>query len=264
MAEDYLTICNKLPETAAEILRCEVGSSAHGVSLAGTDDFDMMAIAVEKPRYVLGTGTFEHKIYRTAEIREGKKSVPSQPGDIDLAIYSLRKYARLAAKGNPTVLLALYGPVLTSTWAGALLRQNRHLFMSKQVGKSFLGYMQAQRERLEGKRGQMRVTRKDLIDQFGFDTKYAMHVLRLGYQGVQLMSTGTMPVPIDDPFRKFLIGVRLGHQDLKSVLGLADVLEGELKALSDNSDWPEQPHYTGIDCVLTEIYSGVWEDEGYL
>lgn len=263
MAE-HLTVCNELPQTAMEILRCEVGSSAHGVSLQGKDDFDMMAIAVERPRFVLGTGSFEHKIYRTAEIREGKKSVPSQPGDIDLTVYSLRKFARLAAQGNPTIQMMLYGPVLHSTPAGDLLRANRHLFASKQVGERFLGYMIAQRERLRGERGQMRTTRQELIDAHGFDTKYAMHVLRLGYQGVQFLSTGVIPVPIDDPYRKFLIGVRLGHQDLKSVVTLADVLEGELKGLLDSSEMPAHPNYEAIDNLLIEIYTGVWRDEGLL
>jgi uncharacterized protein len=31
-------------------------------------------------------------------------------GDTDLVIYSLRKYLRLAVKGNPTVMLPLFAP----------------------------------------------------------------------------------------------------------------------------------------------------------
>ena len=34
----------------------------------------------------------------------------SGAGDLDLVIYSLRKWARLAAQGNPTVLLLLFVP----------------------------------------------------------------------------------------------------------------------------------------------------------
>ena len=35
---------------------------------------------------------------------------PSGPGDVDLSTYSLRKYLRLAANGNPTVLNLLFSP----------------------------------------------------------------------------------------------------------------------------------------------------------
>jgi hypothetical protein len=34
--------------------------------------------------------------------------MPSGPGDLDLTIYGLRKYCRMALKGSPTVLLLLF------------------------------------------------------------------------------------------------------------------------------------------------------------
>lgn len=255
-----VTISNQLPETCREILRCEVGSSAHGVSLPGQDDFDMMAIAVERPPYVTGISIFEHKIYRTAEERAGRPNVPSQPGDIDLTIYSLRKFARLAAQGNPTVLMMLYGPVLASDEFGEKLRQHKHLFSSRQVGKRFLGYMTAQKERLKGERGQMRTTRQDLIDAYGYDTKYAMHVLRLGYQGTIFMAGGGIPVPIDEPFRQFLIGLRQGKESFETVIEMAEDFEQTLVKQIKNGTLPENPDIEGINALLRDIYIEAWDD----
>jgi hypothetical protein len=39
--------------------------------------------------------------------------------------------------------------------------------------------------------------RPELVAVHGYDTKYAMHALRLGLQGIELLSTGriTLPVP---------------------------------------------------------------------
>jgi hypothetical protein len=78
----------------------------HGIAIAGTDDHDEMGVFVEPPERVLGlVGPVPHYVFRTQP--EGARS---GPGDVDLVLYSLRKYLRLATKGNPTALLPLYAP----------------------------------------------------------------------------------------------------------------------------------------------------------
>ena len=87
------------------VLRTVVGSQVHGVVRAGTDDRDEMAITIEPPEYAIGLHRFEHWSYRTQP-----DGVPSGPGDLDLIVYSLRRYCQLALKGSPTVLLPLFAP----------------------------------------------------------------------------------------------------------------------------------------------------------
>src|SRR3979409_2518531 len=87
------------------ILRCQVGSGVHGTAIEGQDDRDEMGICIEPPEFVIGLERFEQYIYRTQP--EGARS---GPGDLDLIIYSLRKWMRLALDGNPTVLLPLFVP----------------------------------------------------------------------------------------------------------------------------------------------------------
>lgn len=254
-------VFNQHPDLCRQILRCEVGSSSHGVNISGQDDFDMMAIGIERPEAVLGTRQFEHHIYRTAEIREGKKSVPSQPGDIDLTIYSLRKFARLAAQGNPSVLLALYAPAMQiDTW-GKSLRLNHGIFQSKNVLRRFLGYMTAQMERLKGERGQMRTTRQPLIDKYGYDTKYAMHVLRLGYQGVKYAETGKIECPLAEAARFSLIEVRHGRYAFDQVISAAEAYVQALKLAIKESDFPDEPDYAAIDRYISAVYRDVWNHE---
>lgn len=64
-----------------------------------------MAITIEPPEYAIGLHRFEHWSYRTQP-----DGVPSGPGDLDLIVYSLRRYCQLALKGSPTVLLPLFAP----------------------------------------------------------------------------------------------------------------------------------------------------------
>ncbi len=96
------------PEVALpnEILRSVVGSGVHGIAIEGTDDHDEMGVYIEPPEYVLGvTSRRDDYIWRTQP-----EGVRSGHGDTDLVLYSLRKYLRLALKGNPTVMLPLYAP----------------------------------------------------------------------------------------------------------------------------------------------------------
>ncbi|HKF16693.1 MAG TPA: nucleotidyltransferase domain-containing protein [Candidatus Dormibacteraeota bacterium] len=172
------------------ILRGTVGSTAHGLHLGGTDDRDEMGVAIEPPSRLIGLVPFEHYVYRTAEERTSHDTTADQrrrgrtprsmPGDLDLVVYSLRKYTRLAANGNPTVQILLFVEPLHSTRWGDRLRAEADMFASREAGARFLGYLRAQRERLLGQRGQMRVTRTELIEAHGYDTKFAMHALRLG------------------------------------------------------------------------------------
>ena len=152
--------------------------------LGGTDDRDEKGVCVEPCRYVVGFGKLEQWVHRSAAEREGRAGARSQAGDLDLTIYSLRKWARLALQGNPTVLLLLYLPddaVVIRTSVGQQLQKLAPAFASRNAGKRFLGYLEAQRQRLVGERGQRDVNRVELIEQFGYDTKYAMHLIRLGH-----------------------------------------------------------------------------------
>jgi len=95
------------PEFAAiaergTVLRCQVGSEVHGIAVPGHGDRDEIGMCIEPPEYVIGLRSFEQYLYRTQP--EGSRS---GPGDLDVTVYSLRKWTRLALAGNPTVLIPL-------------------------------------------------------------------------------------------------------------------------------------------------------------
>jgi hypothetical protein len=149
-----------------EILRTVVGSGVHGIAIEGTDDHDEMGVFIEPPEIVLGLGPpMDHFIWRTQP--EGHRS---GPGDTDRVIYSLRKFLRLAIKGNPTVLLPLFCPdtsVLLGTPLGGELRGLRRAFLSRQAVERFLGYMEGQRQRMTT--GKRVPNRPELVEKYGYD-----------------------------------------------------------------------------------------------
>ena len=250
------------------ILRATVGSTAHGLHLAGTDDRDEMGICIEPPEKVLGLHGFEHWVHRTAEERArargqqvaGGNTPRSEAGDLDLVVYSLRKYARLAAAGNPTVLILLFATPLFATAIGRRLQASADMFASRQAGHRYQGYLRAQREKLLGLRGQIRVTRRDLIEQYGFDTKFAMHALRLGYQGVEYLRTGRLTLPMAEPARSHCFAVRQGGYRLPEVVKAIEEQEQALVGAIAASPLPEHPAQERIDRFLVSAYLDAWSE----
>lgn len=246
-----------LPVGTKTIIRSVVGSTVHGTNVAAQDDRDEMAIAIEPIEYVVGLKHWETTVYRTQP-----EGVRSGPGDLDLVTHSLRKYARLAARGNPTILLMLYAPPIFAEWQGRELLYHRSKFLSRHAGKAFLGYMQAQRERLNGDRGGRHgAMRVELVEQYGFDTKYAGHIIRLGYQGLELMETGHLTLPMRQAERERVVGIRTGKVSLQEVLSQAGEMEADLRALLDTSPLPEEPDREGIDRLLRECYLRTWDEK---
>ena len=83
------------------ILRGLVGSTVHGLNVNdGIEDRDEMGVCVEPMHDAMALwDPFEQFIYRSAAEREGRENARSTAGDLDLTVYSLRKWIRLALKG---------------------------------------------------------------------------------------------------------------------------------------------------------------------
>lgn len=191
--------------TENEILRGVVGSTAHGTAISGQDDRDEMGVFIEPPEYVCGLRECDHYISRTQP-----EGVRSGPGDLDLTMYSLRKFCRLAAQGNPSVLLLLWLPgYITKTGLGNDLVRIRDAFVSREAGQRFLGYLVLQKMKLKGEKAHT-VNRPELVEKYGYDTKFAMHVLRLGLQGLEYMTEGKITMPMREPDLSFCRSVREG------------------------------------------------------
>lgn len=235
------------------ILLCTVGSTAHGLALEGTDDRDEMGIVIEPPEYVIGLDLFEQKITRTKP-----EGVRSEHGDLDQTIYSARKFCRLALSGNPSLMTLLFAPITTCLTAGAELRDNAHWFASRKAGNAFLSYAMQQRQRLVGERGQMNVKRPELVEKYGYDTKYAMHMIRLGLQGREFLQTGRLTLPMKSGERALLMDVRTGAIELNALLTYAGELECEVADLIETSPLPEKPNREAVNQWLVNTYARHW------
>lgn len=277
---------------AGMILRVQVGSGVHGTAIGGRDDRDEMGICLEPPAFVTGvarvprgtgaagadaedaggdgtdpgTVPFEQYERHTAWDRPGGIANRSGAGDLDVIVYSARKWARLALRGNPTVLLVLFAPdaeTVLRTEPGAELVANAHRFVSSQAAERFLGYLRAQRRAMTGE-SSAHTNRPELVARHGYDTKFAMHALRLGVQGVELLTTGRITLPVPQPDLDRLRAIRRGEVPLAEVVAAIDAADRRLVDLRDSPHVPENPDRAWVDDWLHRSHLAYWRalDEG--
>lgn len=239
------------------ILECVVGSTVHGTSVKdGLEDLDLMAVVLEDQKTFAGFNCADTWTSRTKPT-----GVRSEAGDVDYVAYGLRKYLNLALKGNPSILLALFTPeehIRESTMEGRALRALAFCIVSKQAYMPFRGYMRQQHERLLGLRGQRNVTRPELVEAYGYDTKYAAHVVRLGLQGEELLLTGKMSLPMRDEQRALVIKVRTGGFSLAEVSEQIIAAEKRLDSAYAESTLPERPDTGSVERWMLHAYLTHW------
>jgi hypothetical protein len=235
------------------VLLCEVGSTAHGTGLRGHEDHDEMGIVVEVPQEVFGLG----KGYGTHISRSRPEGVPSEPGDTDRTLYSLRRYLSLAAAGNPSILVCLFAPVLQGTALGRDLRANAQMFIGRHIVPRYRGYMQAQVEKLERGSGQ----REALVNAYGYDTKFAMHAARLGFQGAELLVTGRLALPMVGLAGDWLRAVRRGEIPFQEWRSMVRSLDANLALLADDGRYPERADQEAIERWSVQAHRASWGEE---
>ena len=234
------------------ILRTEVGSTAHGVTHS-SNDMDEIAVYIPPISEVVGLSQPEHYVYRPGRAPHE----PSGAGDLDRTYYTLTKFVRLLVNGNPSILFALFGPVQHRTAWGDMLLGVRGSFQNDRTRKAYLGYMQAQRQRITGERGSAGRVRRSPEGGGEIDWKYAMHMVRLGVQGIEYLSTGHISTPSLE--RDELLAIRSGEVPLEDVLLMAEEREKTLQEMV----LPEDPGYEW-DQWLALVHRNYWKFWGEL
>jgi len=249
------------PLSASTILLVEVGSTAHGTGIPGGENHDELGVVVETPEQVIRLDEigFATVMYRTQP--DGSRS---GPGDTDRTLHSLRRFVRLAASGNPSILMAFGAPVEHVTPEGEELQALGEAFIGGQVIPRYRGYMQSQAMRLLGLRGggggrRGGGGREELIEAHGYDTKYAMHCARLGSQCLELLDTGHLNVPIQGESADWLRAVRAGDVSFGDWWKRSLELDAQLDAMESDESLPPEPDRARIDHWLIGAHRRMWD-----
>lgn len=157
----------------------------------------------------------------------------------DLQIFNIVKFFELCRENNPNMIDSLFTPencIIHSTQVGRLVRDKRKLFLSKEAWKKFRGYAWSQMHKMDTKNPEG--GRKEIVDKFGYDVKFAYHVIRLLDEAEQIILTGDMDL---QRCREAMKAIRRGEWKIEDVRAWAMEKEKALEAAYVNCKLPDRP-----------------------
>lgn len=170
--------------------------------------------------------------------------------DYEGTVYSLWKLAMMLAEGNPTIITTMFADPIRDDY-GICTEAFRNIVRCRASGERFLKYMQGQRAAMLGER-KSRTKRPELTDAYGYDTKFAGHWLRLGYQGIEYLETGniTLPLPEQTQVRE----VRAGLWTKVEVIREGEALQARLGEAYKACRLPEEANYVALNDWVIDRY----------
>jgi len=267
--KELITPPSWLPESIVYLVY--TGSVAYGAS-SDTSDMDCYGIAVpnrdqvfphlrgEIPGFGSQIQRFEqwqqHHIFDISEL--GGKG-----REYDFSVYSIVKFFQLAMEGNPNIVDCLFVPhtcVLHSTQIGNLIRENRHVFLHRGYWHKFKGYAFSQKAKLRAKSHSENEKRMADIEKFGFDCKFAYHIVRLLLEIEQILTEGDMDL---QRHKEQLKAIRRGEWDLDQIEQFFSDKERQLEEVYNTCTIlpyrPDEPYRKRLLLQCLEMHYGSLE-----
>lgn len=235
-----------------------MGSVAYGVS-NDTSDMDVYGFAIP-PKDVMfpqergeipGFDPFETQFqqFQQHHIKDST-ALGGKGREYDITVYSIAKYFRLLMDNNPNIIDSLFVPdncILYSTPLADTVRRNRNLFLHKGCWSKFKGYAYSQLHKIRTKKPER--SRQKYIEQFGYDVKFAYHVVRLLDEVEQLLTTGELNLSRN---KEQLKAIRRGDWTLNQIEAHFKQKETQLEQAYAKSDLPEKPDTEAIRSLLLQ------------
>jgi uncharacterized protein len=223
------------------------GSRLYGLNTSESD-YDIRGICYAPKPYYSGAKTFEQLEFKIPEYK------------LDVVIYDIRKWIRLTRQGNPNVLESLYvrkdnDNVLESIpYFEKVVRPETKGLITKVVFQGFHGYAHAQLKKMIVKR-ENKTGRQDVVNNMGFDTKFASHGFRLVRQGAELLRTGniTFPRPDAEDLKNIRLGRKYGPEDLDRCIADWKEEEDDMKKALIESRLPSLVDFDMYENLLNNI-----------
>ena len=229
-----------------------MGSVAYGVS-DDASDIDLYGFAIP-PKDVVFPHLqgeifgFGRQVKRFESWQQHHVADKQHGKSYDLAIYNIVTFFNLAMENNPNMLDALFVPercILHITAVGTMAREKRRIFLHKGAWPKFKGYAYSQLHKMSGQKREGK--RAELFAKFGFDVKFAYHVVRLLYEGEMILAEGDLDLERN---REHLKSIRRGEVTEADVRAWAAEKEKSLERAYEDSKLPWGPDEAAIKALL--------------
>lgn len=195
-----------------------MGSNAYGVS-NDNSDMDLYGFCTPPKELVFPhldgiIPGFGRQIQKFEQWQQHHIKDPSKDREYDFGIYNIVRYFQLVMENNPNMLDSLYTPdrcVLYIDNVGKHIKSNKDLFLHKGSIHKFRGYAHSQFAKIKNGTNSSNPKRKELIEKYGYDTKFSYHLLRLLLEAEQIAIEHTLDI---EKNREILKTVRNGEWTL--------------------------------------------------
>ena len=229
-----------------------MGSISYGIAI-DTSDVDIYGFCIPSkdiifPHLSGEIQGFGRQIQRFDQFQAHHVYDKDSKKEYDISIYNIIKYFQLVMDNNPNMIDSLFVPqrcVLHCSQIGDLVRQNRKLFLHKGIFHKLKGYAYSQLHKMRIKKPEGK--RKELIEKYGYDTKFATHVVRLLVQCEQVMMEGDLDLERN---REQLKSIRRGEWKFEDVVNFFNQKERELESLYHSSKLQHSPNERKIKTLL--------------
>jgi len=222
-----------------------MGSQAYGVS-NDLSDQDIYGFCVPPKELVFphlageipgfGRQIQRFEVWQEHHVQDFAKEV-----ERDFSVYGIVKYFQLCMENNPNMIDSLFVPqncVIHSTQIGVMVRENRRMFLHKGSWHKFKGYAYAQMNKIGQKANASNPKRQEAIEKFGYDVKFAYHVVRLMNEVEQILVEGDLDLQRN---REQLKSIRRGEWTLDQLKEYFTNKEHALETAYANSKLPHGP-----------------------
>ena len=230
------------------------GSVSYGVS-SDTSDMDVVGFAIPPKDQVFPhlrgeIQGFGQQIEQFGQYQEHHLIDKDSRQEYDFTIYSIVKFFQLCMENNPNMVDSLFVPnrcVLYASPVAQMVRDSRKMFLHKGSYHKFRGYAYAQLHKIGTKANSQNPKRQESIDKYGFDLKFAYHVVRLALEGEQILVEHDLDI---ERSREVLKAIRRGEWTEEKLRGWFDEKEKHLEELYAKSDLRHSPDEDAIKELL--------------
>jgi hypothetical protein len=135
--------------------------------------------------------------------------------------------------------------VLHASGIGQLIREKRHIFLSKSLYKKFKSYAYSQLHKINSKEPIGK--RKNIVDLYGWDTKFGLNLVRLAGECEQLLLRGELDLREN---KEYLKAIKRGEISKEDVFQWFKEKEPYLERLYEKSSLPEEANLKEIKTLL--------------
>ena len=159
---------------------------------------------------------------------------PETEKEWDFQIYNIVDYFHLCMENNPNMLDSMFTPiscVTHHTKISEIVRSNRSKFLSKKCFPTMKGYAYAQLAKMKNKNPIGK--RKETVEKYGFDVRFASHVVRLLGECEMILAEKNLDLQRNN---RQLIAIRNGEWTADQVQEYFTMKEKQLEELYHKSD----------------------------